>query len=65
LKNAYCPVSKKTGLCGDGWLLGPAGPALKGAGKLVTRVSGMFPPIVTVLVVALMIATEPPSHMLA
>ena len=46
-------------------MLAPAGPALKGAGKLLTRVSGVFPPIATVLVVALMIATEPPSHMLA
>jgi len=60
----YCPVSRKTGLCGGGSPLDTA-VALNGAGKSVTSVSAAFPPVEIVLVAVFTIATEPPSQMLA
>ena len=60
----YCPVNRKTGLCGGGSPLETA-VALNGAGRSVTRVSGVFTPVEIVFVTVITIATDPPSHMLA
>ena len=62
---AYCPVTRNTGLCGGGTPL-VTGVALNGAVRSVTSVSSLlFWPVAMVLVVVLIIATTPPSHMLA
>ena len=62
---SYCPLSRNTGFCGNGWLFDWAGPALNGAGRAVIRVSGVLPPVARLLVVVVMIAIAPASHMLA
>ena len=62
----YCPVSRKTGFWKEGSPFDEDVPAPKGAGRSVTRISGvLFAPVATVVVVVLMMATEPPSHRLA
>ena len=64
LSRLYCPVSKKIGFCGGGSALAPAGAALKGASKSLTSASGVLvPPVTIVLVVVLMTAIAPASHM--
>src|SRR5580700_9786479 len=65
IPTCYCPVKRKTGVCGGGSPL-TGGPALKGAGRSVTSRSGvLLPSVAIVAVVVLMMATEPPSHRLA
>ena len=50
------------GFCVGGSLLAGGTPAPKGAGRFVINVSDTLPPRVIVLVVVLIIATDPASH---
>jgi hypothetical protein len=60
----YCPVRRNTGFCGGGSPPVELEPALKGAVRFVTSVSGVFPPGPIELVVVVTMAIAPASHIL-